>query len=220
MQYEDRSEAGRELAVRLANYVGRDDVLVLGLPRGGVPVAYEVARALRAPWDVFLVRKLGVPGRAELAMGAIASGGVRIRNDEVTRALGITADVFNEITEEEREELLRRELLYRGKRPAPKLKGRIVILIDDGLATGSTMKAAITAVRLLRPKKVVVAVPVAAADTCHEIAQDTDELICPYLPEPFYAVGYWYRDFAQISDAEVRELLTKSLDEPVSPHCA
>ena len=208
--FRDRREAGRVLASRLKTYAGRDDVVVLALPRGGVPVAYEVASALGAPLDVFLVRKLGTPGHRELAMGAIASGGVRVLNDDVVRWYGISESAIESVAREEAAELERRERAYRDGRPAPELTNRSVILVDDGLATGSTMRAGAQAVRLHRPARVVVAVPVGARQTCSEIAAVADEVICARMPEPFTAVGQWYLDFDQTDDDEVRDLLQKS----------
>lgn len=205
--YADRREAGRELARQLQQYARRDDVVVLALPRGGVPVAFEVASALDAPLDVFLVRKLGTPGHRELAMGAIASGGVMVLNDDVVRYLDIGAAQIDAVAEEERRELARREQAYRGGRPLPSLRNQVVILVDDGLATGSTMRAAVQAVRQQQPARVVVAVPVGAPDTCHELGALADEVTCGRMPTPFSAVGQWYRDFAQTSDDEVRQLL-------------
>ena len=210
----DRREAGRVLASRLQSYADRDDVVVLALPRGGVPVAFEVATALAAPLDVFLVRKLGTPGHRELAMGAIASGGVRVLNDDVVRWYGIPETAIETVAREEGEELARRERAYRRDRPAPDLANRVVILVDDGLATGSTMRAAAQAVRLLQPSRVVVAVPVGARQTCSEIAAVADEVVCARMPEPFSAVGQWYLDFDQTEDDEVRDLLQKS---PLTP---
>ena len=205
--FSTRRKAGEELASKLGKYAGRSDVLVLALPRGGVPVGYEVARALHAPLDVFVVRKLGVPENEELAMGAIASGGVRIVNEEVTRAVGISEEAIDMVAREEGVELERRERLYRGDRPRPVVQGRTVILVDDGLATGSTMRAAATALRQMQPAKIIVAVPVAAPETCDEFREEVDEVICAIIPEPFMAVGAWYEDFSQTSDDEVRELL-------------
>jgi putative phosphoribosyl transferase len=213
MLFRDRREAGRFLARRLTAYADRPDVLVLALPRGGVPVGYEVARALRAPLDVFLVRKLGLPGHEELAMGAIASGGVRVLNEDVVRALGIPEDVIATVAAEEQEELERRERSYRGNRPAPAVRGKTVILIDDGLATGSTMRAAVAALRRQGPARIVVAVPVGAPETCAEFQEEADEAICAQTPEPFHAVGLWYRDFSQTTDEEVRELLERAAAE-------
>jgi predicted phosphoribosyltransferase len=214
MRFQDRADAGRVLATHLADYADRPDVIVLALPRGGVPVGYEVARALRAPLDVFLVRKLGVPGHEELAMGALASGGVRVVNQDVVRALGIPEDVLAEVAAEEAQELRRREDLYRGDRPAPDVAGRTVILVDDGLATGSTMRAAVAALRRLGPARIIVAAPVAAADTCAELAQLADDAVCALTPEPFLAVGMWYEDFTQTTDEEVRELLERATHVP------
>ena len=205
--FPDRHAAGRELAERLRKYAGRDDVLVLALPRGGVPVAYEVAEALGAPLDLFLVRKLGTPGHRELAMGAIASGGVRVLNEEVVRWYGITPRDIEFVAEEEQRELERREAAYREGRPPVPVKGKVVILIDDGLATGSTMKAAVQAVKALGPTRVVVAVPVGARDTCAEISSIASEVVCARMPEPFSAVGQWYLDFDQTTDEEVKDLL-------------
>ena len=214
----DRRNAGRVLATRLAKYAGRDDVVVLALPRGGVPVAYEVASALGVPMDVFLVRKLGTPGHRELAMGAIASGGVRVLNEDVVRWYGISDAAIEHIAREEHEELERRERAYRGDRPAPDLTNRILILIDDGLATGSTMRAAAQAVRAHRPARVVIAVPVGAPQTCAELAAVADEVFCARMPEPFSAVGQWYLNFDQTDDDEVRELLQKSIAIPQAHH--
>jgi predicted phosphoribosyltransferase len=210
MIFRDRSEAGRVLAARLTAYAGRPDVLVLALPRGGVPVAFEVAQALHAALDIFLVRKLGVPGHEELAMGAIASGGVRVLNEDVVRGLDIPEEVIASVAAQARQELERRERLYRGQRPPPDVRDRIVILVDDGLATGSTMRAAVAALRQQGPKRIVVAVPVGAADTCAEFANEADEAVCARTPEPFYAVGLWYEDFTQTTDEEVRELLERA----------
>lgn len=205
--FEDRKMAGQELAARLRKYAGRSDVLVLALPRGGVPVAFEVAEALGAPLDLFLVRKLGTPGHRELAMGAIASGGIRVLNDDVVRWYGITPAAIDYVAREEQQELERREAAYReGQAPAP-IEGRVVILVDDGLATGSTMRAAVQAVRQLKPSRVLVAVPVGAPETCHELTAIADEVVCARMPEPFSAVGQWYLNFDQTSDDEVRQLL-------------
>jgi predicted phosphoribosyltransferase len=207
MLFRDRADAGRQLAVRLMHYSGRDDVIVLALPRGGVPVGYEVAKALGAPLDVFVVRKLGVPGQEELAMGAIASGGVRVENTDVVQQLGIEDWVIDAAAERERPELLRRELAYRGDGPPPAVRGKVAILVDDGLATGSTMRAAVAAVRQLDPARVAVAVPVGAAETCADFAGEADEAVCVHEPDPLYAVGHWYDDFTQTTDTEVRQLL-------------
>ena len=205
--FADRFEAGRELAGRLGAYAHRSDVVVLGLPRGGVPVAAVVAAALEVPLDVFLVRKLGVPLRPELAMGAIASGGVRVLNRDVVGWYGITDDMIDRVAQAEQAELERREREYRQGRPPLEVRGRTVILVDDGLATGSSMRAAVQAVRHMGPAKVVVAVPVGAPSTCSELASVADEAICARTPEPFSAVGQWYLDFSQTTDAEVRALL-------------
>jgi putative phosphoribosyl transferase len=214
----DRRDAGRVLALGLAKYANRDDVIVLALPRGGVPVAYEVASALGAPMDVFLVRKLGTPGHRELAMGAIASGGVRVLNDDVVRWYGIPEAAIERVAREEEQELQRRERAYRDDLPAPDLANRTVILIDDGLATGSTMRAAAQAMRLHHPSRVVIAVPVGAPQTCTELAAVADEVICARMPEPFSAVGQWYLNFNQTGDEEVRDLLQKSTHTPQAYH--
>jgi len=205
--FSNRAEAGELLAARFSALADRADVIVLALPRGGVPVGYEVARALGVALDVFVVRKLGVPGHEELAMGAIASGDVRLVNHDVVDALGIPANVIDQVTVRERLELERREQLYRGSRPLAPLANKTVILVDDGLATGSSMRAAVTAVRLQQPAKIIVAVPVGAPSTCSELSADADEVVCLRSPEPFVAVGLWYRDFTPTSDAEVRALL-------------
>ena len=212
MIYRDRIDAGKQLASRLADYANRDDVLVLALPRGGVPVAYEVAKALPAPLDIFLVRKLGVPGHEELAMGAIATGGVRVVNDDVVNYLRIPDDVIDAVADKELSELERRERAYRGTRPEPNVQGKTVILVDDGLATGSTMRAAAAALRQQNPARIVVAVPVSATQTCDEYRMGVDEIICAKTPEPFMGVGMWYLDFSQTSDEEVREILARSED--------
>jgi predicted phosphoribosyltransferase len=208
--FSNRAEAGQLLAEKLEKYAGRDDVIVLGLPRGGVPVAYEVARRLGVPLDVFIVRKLGVPGFEELALGAIASGGVRVLNEDVVRALPNANELIESVTTRELAELGRREQIYRDGRPAPDIGGRTVILVDDGLATGATMRAAVAALRQLGAAKIVVAVPVGAADTCREIEQEVDETVCAMAPEWFQAVGQFYEDFSQTSDDEVRELLARA----------
>lgn len=205
--YRDRRHAGIELAKLLEHFKDRPDVVVLALPRGGVPVAYEVARALGAPLDVFVVRKLGVPGRPELAMGAIASGGVRVLNERVVRLLGIPRAAIDDVVSHEEDELQRRDRAYRQGRPLIDVKDRSVLLVDDGLATGSTMKAAVEAVRTYGPARVVIAVPVGAAETCRELAAVADEIVCALEPEHFEAVGQWYLDFSQTTDAEVRDLL-------------
>ncbi len=210
MIYRDRIEAGKHLAAQLAHYAHRDDLLVLALPRGGVPVAYEVAKALSAPLDIFLVRKLGVPGHEELAMGAIATGGVRVLNYDVVEHLLIPAGVIDSVSANELRELERRELAYRGNRPEPEVRGKTVILVDDGLATGSTMRAAAAALRQQSPARIVVAVPVSAPQTCDEYRMGADEIVCATTPEPFYGVGRWYRDFSQTTDEEVRDLLEQA----------
>jgi putative phosphoribosyl transferase len=217
--FNDRRAAGRTLAARLQQYAGRDDVIVLALPRGGVPVAFEVATALDAPLDVFLVRKLGTPGHSELAMGAIASGGIRVLNDEVVRWLGIPPDQIDAVARQEQQELERRETAYRKGMSLPSLADRIVILVDDGLATGSTMRAAVQAVKQQRPARVIVAVPVGARETCDELGALADEVICTRMPEPFSAVGQWYLDFNQTTDEEVKALLSERA-RGLTPHPA
>jgi predicted phosphoribosyltransferase len=209
-RFSDRREAGTVLATQLDIYRGHDDVVVLGLPRGGVPVAFEIATRLAAPLDVFVVRKLGVPGHAELAMGAIASGNIRVLNDEVVRWYGLSPTVIDDVARVEQIELERREDTYRNGQPLVDLKGRTVILVDDGLATGSTMKAAVQAVRVKDPARIVVAVPVGARDTCRALTEIADEVVCARMPEPFSAVGLWYHDFSQTTDEEVRDLLEQS----------
>jgi putative phosphoribosyl transferase len=206
--FRDRFEAGQVLARNLESYKNGRNVLVLGLPRGGVPVAYEVARQLNVPLDVFIVRKLGVPGQEELGMGAIATGGIRIVHEGIIRELGISAQTVDLVTANEQRELERRERLYRGDRPAPSMKDRIVIVVDDGLATGSTMKAAVAALRQQHPTKIIVAVPTAPVETCAELKTTADEVVCPLTPEPFYAVGGSYADFRQTTDEEVRQLIS------------
>jgi predicted phosphoribosyltransferase len=206
----NRAEAGRRLAEKLEKYAGRNDVIVLGLPRGGVPVAYEVAQRLSVPLDVFVVRKLGVPGFEELALGAIASGGVRVLNEDVVRALPNADQLVESVTAREMAEVERREQTYRDGRPAPDLRGRVVILVDDGLATGATMRAAVAALRQLGAAKIVVAVPVGAAETCREFEHEVDETVCVIAPEWFQAVGQFYEDFSQTGDEEVRELLART----------
>jgi putative phosphoribosyl transferase len=213
LMFKDRVDAGRLLAMQLKEYANQPDLLVLGLPRGGVPVAFEVARALKAPLDVFLVRKLGVPGYEELAMGAIASGGVRILNDMVVKGLNIDNEAINQITERELNELQRRDHQYRGDNPGPELHNRTVILIDDGLATGTTMRAAAIALRQQQPARIIVAVPVAAPETCDEFRDLVDEVVCAVTPRRLYAVGLWYEDFSQTSDDEVVELLERARKE-------
>jgi predicted phosphoribosyltransferase len=204
----DRRDAGRQLAQRLGAYAHRDDVIVLALPRGGVPVAAEIARALDAPLDILVVRKLGLPGQPEYAMGAIASGDVRVLNTQVIQQLAISYSAIDIVTRAELRELHRREKLYRGDRPMPLVAGRQVVLVDDGMATGASMRAAVHALRELAPARIVVAVPVSAAETCHLLGQDADEVICGQTPERFRSVGQWYERFEQTTDEEVRRLLT------------
>lgn len=215
--FRDRREAGRVLAGRMAGLAGRPDVLVLALPRGGVPVGYEVARKLGAPLDVFLVRKLGVPGQPELAFGAIASGGVRLLNRDVVQGLGIPPEEVEAVAAEEGEELARREREYRDDRPPPDVRGKTAVLVDDGLATGASMRAAVAALRKLDPARIVVAVPVAAPSVCEAFRRIVDEVVCARTPDPFQAVGLWYHDFSQTSDAEVRELLDRAASEHEAP---
>lgn len=210
MVFQDRADAGRQLAAALHHYSGDPRLIILGLPRGGVPVAFEVATALRAPLDLFLVRKLGVPGHEELAMGAVATGGVRVLNDEVVNGLRIPGHVIDKVAAEESRELDRRERAYRDARSAPEIAGRTVILVDDGLATGSTMRAAIMALRKQGPEKIVVGVPVASPDVCNQFRTEADDMVCILTPEPFYAVGYWYQDFSQTTDDEVRDLIRRA----------
>lgn len=211
--FRDRHHAGVLLGKKLQRYADRQDVLVLGLARGGVPVAYEVANALKAPLDVFVVRKLGVPENEELALGAIASGGIRVLNEDIVQFLHLTEATIEKISRAEREELQKGEQLYRGDRPGPDVRNKVVILIDDGLATGATMRAAVQALRQLAPKEIVVAVPVAAASTCEEFSGEVDEIVCAATPEPFQGVGLWYDDFSQTSDEEVRDCLIQAAQE-------
>jgi len=208
--FKDRLDAGRQLAKKLSKYANRSDVLILALPRGGVPVAFEVAKELNVKMDVFIVRKLGVPGNEELAMGAIASDNIIVLNEDVVRSFQISTQVIDTIAARELRELERREYIYRGKRPKLDISGSIVILIDDGLATGATMRAAIAAVKTKNPTKVVIAVPTGALDTCRSFEGKVDEVICAATPEPFYAVGAWYEDFSQTADEEVCELLEQA----------
>lgn len=216
--YADRTEAGRVLGERLARYEGWPGAIVLALPRGGVPVGYAVAQRLRLPLDVFLVRKLGTPWQPELAMGAVASGGVRVINGSVVRALGIPPAAIEAETQRGMEELRRRERAYRGGRPAPDVRGRVVLLVDDGLATGSTMRAAVAALRAMGPGRIVLGVPVAAREMCEEFAQAADEMECPATPPDFFSVGSWYDDFSQTTDDEVRELLARAAAGPGGNH--
>jgi predicted phosphoribosyltransferase len=214
MLFQDRFEAGRVLASKLSQFANRRDVVVLALPRGGVPVGFEVAKALNAPLDVFVVRKLGLPGHEELAMGAIASGGIRVLNEDLIRGLGIPQEVIDAVAAKEERELERREREYREGRPPIDVRGRTVILVDDGLATGSSMRVAALALRQRQPAKIIVAVPVASAVTCSEFESEVDKVVCAVTPEPFLAVGQWYRDFSQTSDEEVRELLRQAATLP------
>lgn len=209
--FRNRTEAGKLLAQRLAQYADRADVLVLGLPRGGVPVAFEVAKALNAPLDICLVGKLGVPGHKELAMGAIASGGVRVLNYDVVSWLGISGKTIDTVAAHEFRELQRRDRAYRGDRSQPEIRNQIIIIVDDGIATGSTMRAAITILKSQHPQKIIVAVPVAPSDTCSKLRSEVDDVVCLINPEPFYAIGLWYENFAQTTDEEVHELLAREL---------
>jgi putative phosphoribosyl transferase len=215
MLYYDRSEAGRVLARKLDSYAGRTDVIVLGLPRGGVPVAFEVADALGVPLDVFVVRKLGVPGNKELAMGAIASGEIRVLNEEVIKSFGISDEILDSVAAVEERQVQRQERRYRDSRPPVEVEGKSVILVDDGLATGSTMLAAIFALRRRALASLIVAVPVASASTCEELKREVDEIVCAATPEPFVAVSQWYEEFPQTSDKMVRELLDRAAKPPL-----
>lgn len=219
MRYRNRKDAGEFLAGKLMVYANRPEVLVLALPRGGVPVAFEVARLLKVPLDVFIVRKLGLPGHEEFAMGAIASGGIRILNSDVVRTLRIPDDVIESVTAHELVELERRERIYRGNSFQHCIQGQTIILVDDGLATGSTMLAALSALRQQDPARVIVAVPVGAPDTCKKIRDVADEIICGQMPDPFYAVGFWYDDFTQTTDNEVIALLKKATEEFAVSNC-
>ena len=206
-RFQDRTDAGRLLAKKLSQYADRKDVIIMGMLRGGVPVAFEVAKSLRIPLDVFVVRKLGVPGHEELAMGAIASGGLRVLNREIIEAVGVSQAAVESVAVRELQELERQQRLYRGQTPLPELAGRTVIVVDDGLATGSTMRAAIVALRQGNPAGIIVAVPVAAADTARRLAEEADGVVCLGTPPDFHAVSMWYEDFLQTSDEEVRKLL-------------
>jgi putative phosphoribosyl transferase len=216
MLFRDRNEAGQRLAAELTEFASRDG-LVLALPRGGVPVGFEVAQSLQIPLDVFVVRKLGVPGQEQLAVGAIASGGVRVVNPEVIRALGITPQQIDEVASRETRELQRREKEYRGLRRRAEVEGRTVILVDDGLATGATMRAAIAALRQERPQQIIVAVPVAPPSTCAEVAREADRVVCLHTPGKFVCVGQWYRDFSETGDDEVREWLARAAERVQRP---
>jgi putative phosphoribosyl transferase len=209
MRFQDRTDAGRRLAKELIAYKDQPDVLVLALPRGGVPVAVEVAEVLHAPLDIFLVRKLGVPGQEELALGAVASGGVRVLNQSLVRSLRISREEIEAVTAAERKELERRQRLYRDDRPAPEIRNRTVILVDDGLATGATMRAAVRALRQQQPARIIIGVPAASPQTCDEFRNQVDDIVCAITPDPFYSVGMWYRNFSQVSDDEVRALLAQ-----------
>ncbi len=217
MIFTNRTEAGRQLARLLVKYANRPDVIVLGVPRGGVPVAFEVAAALKAPLDIFVLRKLGVPGHEELAFGAIASRGVRVLDSDVIKGLGLSQLDIELVTAEEKQELQRRERTYRGGRPALDLQGLIVILVDDGIATGSSIRAAIRAIRQMNPARVVIATPVAPASTCDRLRSEVDELVCAETPEYFYGVGQFYEDFSQVSDEEVKELLGRAAGRSGAP---
>jgi len=210
MRFTDRRNAGRVLARKLSAYAGHTDVIVLALPRGGVPVGYEVALALHTPLDIFIVRKLGLPGREELAIGAIASGGIRVLNNDIIRVLNVPEEVINIVARNELQELQRRERDYRGESPAPDVRDRKVILIDDGLATGASMRAAVTGVRAQHPARIIIAIPVAAPETCDAFQFEVDEMVCGMTPEPFYGLSRWYEDFSQTTDEEVRMFLEEA----------
>jgi putative phosphoribosyl transferase len=220
-RFKDRAEGGQALAEKLAHYSERSDVVVLALPRGGVPVGYEVAIRVKAPLEVFLVRKLGVPGHEEFAMGAIASGGLWFVNEEVVRQLGISRRQIQQIVDREEQEMERRMEVYGSEFSKAEVRGQVVILVDDGLATGSTMRAAVAALKQKHPQRIVVGVPVASAQTCEELHDEVDEIVCVNTPEDFYAVGQWYEDFSQTSDDEVRELLNRAKEQfepaPIPP---
>ena len=208
--FDDRADAGRKLAGQLGAYAKRKDVIVLGIPRGGVPVAFEVAKALDAPLDVFLSRKLGVPGQEELAFGAVASGDVRVLDRQIIEAVGVSEQQIEQTTQTVKKELERRERAFRGSRPPLNVKGRTVLLVDDGIATGSSIRAAITALRQMKPARIVVAVPVAPVSTCNRLRDEVDELVCLHRPESFFAIGEFYADFSQVADEEVTELLQRT----------
>jgi len=209
VDFADRADAGRQLARKLAGYAGRGDVVVLGIPRGGVAVAFEVAKALDAPLDVFLSRKLGAPGQEELAFGALASGGIRVLDEDLVRELGISSEVIERMTQAVKAELDRRERLFRDGHPVLDLGGKIVLLVDDGIATGSSTLAAIQTLRQMKPARLVLAVPVAPASTCKRLRQQVDELVCVHTPEHFYAIGQFYGNFSQVPDEEVVDLLRR-----------
>ena len=215
--FQDRIQAGRSLSARLSEFAGEKNLLVLALPRGGVPVGFEIARAMKAPLDAFLVRKLGVPGQEELAMGAIASGGIRLLDDKTLRAIGISPRKVEEITHREMQELKRREQAYRGNREALDVRGRTIILVDDGMATGLTMRAAVIALRQAGSKQIIVAVPVASREACREIEKIADTVVCLHTPLEFFAVGQWYENFSQTSDEEVHDFLDRARNESLNP---
>jgi len=217
MIFTDRVQAGRQLAQELRRYAGRKDVIVLGIPRGGVPVAFEVASALAAPLDIFLSRKLGVPGQEELAFGAITSGGARVIDQDLVQELNISPEEIEQITHGVERELARRERLYRSGRPALKIEGKVVILVDDGIATGASTRVAIKALRQMKPSRLILAVPVAPRSTCRKIEREVDELVCADTPELFYAIGQFYQDFSQVTDEEVVELLHRAAKSPAWP---
>lgn len=213
LPFDNRTQAGRLLGQALLHYAGREDIIVLALPRGGVPVAFEVVKAINAPLDLMLVRKLGTPGQEELAMGAIAPGEVRVLNPEIVHSLRISEEIIEAVAKRERKELDRRQRAYRGDRPPPQVQGRCVILVDDGLATGATMRTAIKAIRQQQPSRIVVAVPVAPADTVQTLREEANEVVCLATPEPFWAIGSWYREFPQTSDEEVKDLLERAWEK-------
>ncbi|MFC4346846.1 phosphoribosyltransferase [Kordiimonas lipolytica] len=209
MKYRDRTEAGRALAAALVDYTDRQDVLILALPRGGVPIAREVADTLGLAFDIMLVRKLGVPGQEELAMGAISVGGLCVLNEHIIGQLHLSEEVFDQVLTKEQAELARRNESYRGGRPAPKLDNRTVILVDDGLATGATMQVAVAACKKMHAREIIAAVPVGAVDSCAQLARQVDRLVCPFKPDPFWGVGHWYGDFSQVSDEEVQAAMAE-----------
>lgn len=211
--FQDRAHAGRKLAEQLGAYANRKDTIVLGIPRGGVPVAFEVAKVLHAPLDIFLSRKLGVPGQEELAFGAVATGGVRVLDREIVEGVGISGEKIEEITVKVKKELERRENLYRDARPPLKVEGQTVLLVDDGIATGSSMRAAIDALRQMKPARIVIAVPVAPFSTCNRLRTEVDELVCTHTPKYFHAIGQFYEDFSQVADEEVTELLRRAAQQ-------